>query len=69
MLMKLFLGEQNGYNIPEIVACPDLASWLGEDVSCLRLPPKAAQMPEPARRLLCDAYLCLYQSSDVMMYR
>ncbi|XP_044739895.1 ubiquitin carboxyl-terminal hydrolase CYLD [Chrysoperla carnea] len=60
-------GEQNGYNIPEIVACPGLASWLGEDAGSL--PPRAPQLPEPARRLLCDAYLCLYQSSDIMMYR
>ncbi|KAL1513179.1 hypothetical protein ABEB36_002624 [Hypothenemus hampei] len=65
-------GERDGYNIPEIVACPDVSHWLSDETSCRQLHedfPLDRHLPEPARRLLCDAYICMYQSSDVMMYR
>lgn len=66
-------GEQNGYNIPEMVACPDVSNWLSDEGAVSRLLHEAApsdkQLPEHARRLLCDAYICMYQSPDVMMYR
>lgn len=66
-------GEQNGYNIPEMVACPDVSAWLSDDGAMSRVlheaTPQDKQLPEHARRLLCDAYICMYQSPDVMMYR
>ncbi|KAK4879570.1 hypothetical protein RN001_007716 [Aquatica leii] len=65
-------GEQNGYNIPEMVACPDVSKWLSDEQSCRLLhesAPLDRYLPEHARRLLCDAYICMYQSPDVMMYR
>lgn len=65
-------GEQNGYNIPEMVACPDVPKWLSDEQSCRSLhesAPLDRYLPEHARRLLCDAYICMYQSPDVMMYR
>lgn len=66
-------GEQNGYNIPEMVACPDVSTWLSDDGAESRklheAHPHDKQLPEHARRLLCDAYICMYQSPDVMMYR
>ncbi|KAJ8920977.1 hypothetical protein NQ315_015772 [Exocentrus adspersus] len=65
-------GEKNGYNIPEMVACPDVSRWLSDDRICRQLHeefPLDRHLPEHARRLLCDAYICMYQSSDVMMYR
>nr|CAD7437736.1 unnamed protein product [Timema bartmani] len=63
-------GEQNGYNIPEMVSCPDLPSWLSDDGARLLHEMKDdRQLPEHAKRLLCDAYMCMYQSPDVMMYR
>ncbi|XP_060518432.1 probable phosphorylase b kinase regulatory subunit beta [Cylas formicarius] len=65
-------GEKNGYNIPEMVACPDVSHWLSEEFACRQLHedfPVDRHLPEHARRLLCDAYICMYQSSDVMMYR
>lgn len=65
-------GERNGYNIPEIVACPDVSKWLSDEQICRQLHdefPNDKFLPEHARRLFCDAYICMYQSSDVMMYR
>ncbi|KAL3282859.1 hypothetical protein HHI36_006019 [Cryptolaemus montrouzieri] len=65
-------GERNGYNIPEMVACPDISRWLSDEGVCRQLHeeyPNDRYLPEHARRLLCDAYICMYQSSDVMMYR
>ncbi|KAJ8931320.1 hypothetical protein NQ314_015782 [Rhamnusium bicolor] len=65
-------GEKDGFNIPEMVACPDISRWLSDDRICKQLHedfPLDRHLPEHARRLLCDAYICMYQSSDVMMYR
>ncbi|CAH0558038.1 unnamed protein product [Brassicogethes aeneus] len=65
-------GERNGFNIPEMVACPDISRWLSDDTICRKLHEDFEvdrHLPEHARRLLCDAYICMYQSSDVMMYR
>ncbi|RWS31794.1 Ubiquitin carboxyl-terminal hydrolase CYLD-like protein [Leptotrombidium deliense] len=63
-------GEQNGYNIPEVVSFPDLRWWLSEEGTAFLLTTKDDKvLPEMARRLLCDAYMCFYQSPDMMMYR
>ncbi|XP_014256618.1 ubiquitin carboxyl-terminal hydrolase CYLD isoform X2 [Cimex lectularius] len=63
-------GEQNGYNIPEVVPCPDLPQWLSEKgAQALQQIKDDRQLPEHAKRLLCDAYMCMYQSTEVMMYR
>ncbi|XP_034231324.1 ubiquitin carboxyl-terminal hydrolase CYLD isoform X2 [Thrips palmi] len=63
-------GEQDGYNIPEMVPCPDLPYWLSDKGAQSLMDVKDnRQLPEHAKRLLCDAYMCMYQSSDVMMYR
>lgn len=64
-------GEQNGYNIPEMIPVPDLPQWLSDD-GARQLNETAVNdkmLPEHAKRLLCDAYMCMYQSTDVMMYR
>ncbi|BES88977.1 CAP-Gly domain [Nesidiocoris tenuis] len=63
-------GEQNGYNIPEVVPCPDLPRWLSDrGAADLQQVTDDRQLPEHAKRLLCDAYMCMYQSIEVMMYR
>lgn len=64
-------GEQNGYNIPEIVLMEEIPTWLSEDgVRALHeSAPSDRMLPEHAKRLLCDAYMCMYQSPDVSMYR
>lgn len=64
-------GEQNGYNIPEMIPVPDLPQWLSDE-GARQLNETAVNdkmLPEHAKRLLCDAYMCMYQSTDVMMYR
>lgn len=63
-------GEQNGYNIPEMVPCPDFPYWLSEEGgNYLTELTDDRHLPEHAKRLLCDAYMCMYQSPDVMMYK
>ncbi|XP_059220500.1 ubiquitin carboxyl-terminal hydrolase CYLD isoform X3 [Stomoxys calcitrans] len=64
-------GEQNGYNIPEMITVPDLPQWLSEEGSRIVNETSAndKMLPEHAKRLFCDAYMCMYQSTDVMMYR
>ncbi|XP_031777073.1 ubiquitin carboxyl-terminal hydrolase CYLD isoform X1 [Nasonia vitripennis] len=63
-------GEQDGYNIPEMVPCPDFPYWLSEEgASYLSTLKDDRSLPEHAKRLLCDAYMCMYQSPDVMMYQ
>ncbi|KAK2576712.1 hypothetical protein KPH14_005369 [Odynerus spinipes] len=63
-------GEQDGYNIPEMVPCPDFPYWLSEDGgNYLTKLTDDRNLPEYAKRLLCDAYMCMYQSPDVMMYK
>lgn len=55
-----------------MAACPDVSRWLSDEALCKQLHedhPLDRHLPERARRLLCDAYICMYQSSDVMMYR
>lgn len=65
------LGGQGGYNIPEMISVPDLPTWITEEGS-KELHDGATNdkmLPELAKRLLCDAYLCMYQNTDVMMYQ
>ncbi|XP_053983257.1 ubiquitin carboxyl-terminal hydrolase CYLD [Hylaeus anthracinus] len=63
-------GEQNGYNIPEMVPCPGFPYWLSEEGGhYLTELTDDRHLPEHAKRLLCDAYMCMYQSPDVMMYK
>lgn len=62
-------GEQNGYNIPEVVSFPDLRWWLSADGCSFLLNNKDDKMiPELPRRLVSDAYICFY-SSEVLRYR
>nr|CAG4643831.1 EOG090X03LH [Lepidurus arcticus] len=63
-------GEQHGYNIPEVTPCPDLAKWLSEEWDKTLLFSHGDKAgPDYVRRVFSDAYMCLYQSPDVMMYR
>ncbi|XP_076060786.1 ubiquitin carboxyl-terminal hydrolase CYLD isoform X3 [Oratosquilla oratoria] len=63
-------GEQHGYNIPEVIECGDLMQWVGEEGSqMLHAVKDNKALPDLPRRLLCDAYMCFYQSPKVMMYR
>ena len=58
-------------SLSEMLSVAELAQWLSED-GAQELNESFASdkmLPEHARRLFCDAYMCMYQSSDIMMYR
>ncbi|XP_077391281.1 ubiquitin carboxyl-terminal hydrolase CYLD isoform X2 [Festucalex cinctus] len=61
-------GGTDGFNIPEVRACPEVGMYL--DMSPSEL---ANQNPRDmkgvAKRLFCDAYMYLYQSSSMCLYR
>lgn len=61
-------GESDGYNIPEVKGCPEVEAYL--DMSPAEL---ANQVPRDmkgeAKRLFCDAYMYLYQSTSMCLYR
>ncbi|KAL7396546.1 hypothetical protein ABVT39_007562 [Epinephelus coioides] len=61
-------GETDGFNIPEVHACPEVGKYL--EMSPAEL---ANQVPREmkgvAKRLFCDAYMYLYQSTSMCLYR
>ncbi|KAM6922029.1 ubiquitin carboxyl-terminal hydrolase CYLD [Xenentodon cancila] len=61
-------GERDGYNIPEVRACPEVGEYLEMSPGEL-----ANQVPRDmkgvAKRLFCDAYMYLYQSTSMCLYR
>nr|KAF6409552.1 CYLD lysine 63 deubiquitinase [Rousettus aegyptiacus] len=61
-------GGQNGFNIPQVTPCPEVGEYLKmspEDLHSL----DARQIQGCARRLLCDAYMCMYQSPTMSLYK
>uniref|UniRef100_A0A673BSJ7 ubiquitinyl hydrolase 1 n=1 Tax=Sphaeramia orbicularis TaxID=375764 RepID=A0A673BSJ7_9TELE len=61
-------GGENGFNVPRVKACPEVGRYLSlseEELS--RVDP--ASLREPARRLLCDSYMCLYHSPELSLYK
>ncbi|XP_056269754.1 ubiquitin carboxyl-terminal hydrolase CYLD isoform X2 [Pseudoliparis swirei] len=61
-------GGQNGFNIPQVSPCPEVEAYLKMSPEELHtLDPKSIQ--GQARRLLCDAYMCMYQSSTMSLYK
>uniref|UniRef100_A0A8C5BZ75 Ubiquitin carboxyl-terminal hydrolase CYLD n=1 Tax=Gadus morhua TaxID=8049 RepID=A0A8C5BZ75_GADMO len=61
-------GGQNGFNIPQVSACPEVGAYLKMSPEELHaLDPKSIQ--GQARRLLCDAYMCMYQSPTMSLYK
>ncbi|GFR74984.1 ubiquitin carboxyl-terminal hydrolase CYLD [Elysia marginata] len=64
------MGEQGGYNIPEVVHVPKFAEWLDKSfMRELHSNTDDKDLPEHLRRVLCDGYMCMYQSPTVMMYQ
>lgn len=55
--------DNNGYNIPVIRACPEVADFLSQSEEELAIA-DLSQCTELVQRLLGDAYMCLYQSTD-----
>ncbi|XP_010727487.1 ubiquitin carboxyl-terminal hydrolase CYLD isoform X3 [Larimichthys crocea] len=61
-------GGQNGFNIPQVSPCPEVEAYLKMTPEELHaLDPKGIQ--GQARRLLCDAYMCMYQSPTMSLYK
>lgn len=66
----MHIGEQNGYNIPKMVPLPDFPYWFSEEgANYLTTLGDDRLLPEHAKRLLCDAYMCMYQTPDIMLYK
>ena len=63
-------GEANGYNIPEVTSASDVSRWFtDEGVNFLQSCRDDKTLPVHAKRLICDGYMCFYQSPQVMMYQ
>lgn len=63
--------RRSNFNVPELLSVDDLPEWIS-DRGSKALNERAKndrQLPPLAKRLLCDAYLCMYQSTDMMMYQ
>ncbi|XP_010784251.1 ubiquitin carboxyl-terminal hydrolase CYLD [Notothenia coriiceps] len=61
-------GGQNGFNIPQVSPCPEVEAYLKMSPEELHsLDPKS--IVGQARRLLCDAYMCMYQSPTMSLYK
>lgn len=63
-------GEQDGYNIPEVLLFDEFAYWTSDrGISFLLNNKDDKILPEMARRLICDAYLCFYRYNGLITYR
>ncbi|XP_044038993.1 ubiquitin carboxyl-terminal hydrolase CYLD isoform X2 [Siniperca chuatsi] len=61
-------GGENGFNIPQVKPCPEVGRYLSlSEQELSRVDP--ASLQEPARRLLCDSYMCLYHSPELSLYK
>ncbi|KAM4548560.1 ubiquitin carboxyl-terminal hydrolase CYLD [Odontesthes bonariensis] len=61
-------GESDGFNIPEVRACPEVSTYL--EMSRAELANQSPRdMKGVAKRLFCDAYMYLYQSTCMSLYR
>ncbi|XP_061445714.1 ubiquitin carboxyl-terminal hydrolase CYLD-like isoform X2 [Rhineura floridana] len=61
-------GGLNGFNIPRVTPCSEVADYLEMPSEALQgLDPKS--LPPYARRLLCDAYMCFYHSPALGLYK
>ncbi|XP_075433262.1 ubiquitin carboxyl-terminal hydrolase CYLD isoform X2 [Ascaphus truei] len=61
-------GGQNGFNIPQVTPCPEVGEYLKmtlEELHAL----DSRNIQGCARRLLCDAYMCMYQSPTMSLYK
>ncbi|XP_057710566.1 ubiquitin carboxyl-terminal hydrolase CYLD [Corythoichthys intestinalis] len=61
-------GGENGFNVPQVRPCPEVGRYLSMSVEELSWI-DAVSFPEPARRLLCDAHMCLYHNPDYSLYK
>lgn len=67
-LSPLHSGDENGYNIPTVTLCPEVAKYLEMPVSSLAME-QPRDMEGVAKRLFCDAYMYMYQSKKMALYK
>ncbi|XP_067303734.1 ubiquitin carboxyl-terminal hydrolase CYLD [Pseudorasbora parva] len=61
-------GGENGFNVPQVRACPEVGRYLSLSADeFARL--DTASLRDPVRRLLCDAYMCLYHCPELSLYK
>ncbi|XP_030635595.1 ubiquitin carboxyl-terminal hydrolase CYLD [Chanos chanos] len=61
-------GGENGFNVPQVKACPEVGRYLTlSEKELSRLDP--ASMKDTVRRLLCDPYMCLYHCPELSLYK
>ncbi|XP_038168385.1 ubiquitin carboxyl-terminal hydrolase CYLD isoform X2 [Arvicola amphibius] len=61
-------GDQNGFNIPQVTPCPEVGEYLKMSLEELHSL-DSRRIQGCARRLLCDAYMCMYQSPTMSLYK
>uniref|UniRef100_A0A8C5Q919 Ubiquitin carboxyl-terminal hydrolase CYLD n=1 Tax=Leptobrachium leishanense TaxID=445787 RepID=A0A8C5Q919_9ANUR len=61
-------GGQNGFNIPQVTPCPEVGEYLRMSLEELHAL-DSRNIQGCARRLLCDAYMCMYQSPTMSLYK
>ncbi|XP_056378867.1 ubiquitin carboxyl-terminal hydrolase CYLD-like [Hyla sarda] len=61
-------GSENGYNIPRVTLCPEVATYLAAPLSDL-VNQNPREMKGVAKRLFCDAYMYMYQSKRMALYK
>ncbi|XP_063307041.1 ubiquitin carboxyl-terminal hydrolase CYLD-like [Pelobates fuscus] len=61
-------GSVDGYNIPEVTLCPEVATYLAAPVKDLSSQ-NPRDMKGVAKRLFCDAYMYMYQSKRMALYK
>ncbi|XP_032079128.1 ubiquitin carboxyl-terminal hydrolase CYLD-like [Thamnophis elegans] len=61
-------GDENGYNIPTVTLCPEVAKYLEMPVSSLAME-QPRDMEGVTKRLFCDAYMYMYQSKKMALYK
>ncbi|XP_063777289.1 ubiquitin carboxyl-terminal hydrolase CYLD-like isoform X2 [Pseudophryne corroboree] len=61
-------GSENGYNIPRVSRCPEVATYLSSPLEEL-VSQNPREMKGVAKRLFCDAYMYMYQSKRMALYK
>ncbi|XP_065280600.1 ubiquitin carboxyl-terminal hydrolase CYLD isoform X4 [Dermacentor albipictus] len=66
-------GGEDGHNIPKVDNYMEADTWFGpkglEKLRDMARPDKSKILPGMTRRLLCDAYLCMYEDEFAKKYK
>ena len=67
-LLPSALGGENGFNIPTVTLCPEVAKYLDLPLAMLALQ-QPRDMDGVAKRLFSDAYMYMYQRKKMALYK